>query len=351
MSSKENLYDILGISKDSSETDIKKAYRKLAVKHHPDKGGDEEVFKKISHAYGILSDTEKKKQYDMFGTYDDSMPTNMPNFNDIFENIFQGGGMGEMFGGMFGGTRNNTKKGKDKSITLKVSLEEVFLGKTIKYRLIRKIWKDGDKCRECNGTGQRIQMVQIGPGMVTQTINQCMKCAGCGFIYNEKYAKTEEEIIDIPLPKGIISGHRLAIRQKGDQYGNTPNGDVIVTIEHKPHSCFQSSKRNPVDIIYEHNLTLDEVINGFQFSFEYFDKKIINIESKEGIRRIDKPLCYRVPKRGFSYKNVQGDIVIHFKISIPKSIKEIQVNRVNPISTGSNSKYYLEDLEQEDILL
>lgn len=351
MSSKDNLYEILGISKDSSATDIKKAYRKLAVKHHPDKGGDEEKFKKISHAYGILSDNDKRKQYDMFGTYDDSIPTNMPNFNDIFENIFQGGGMGDMFGGMFGGQRQQVKKGKDKPITLKVSLEEVFLGKIIKYRLVRKIWREGDKCRECDGNGQKIQMVQLGPGMVTQSISQCSKCSGNGFKYDEKFAKTEEEIIDIPLPKGIPSGHRLAIRGKGDQYGSLPNGDVIVTLEHKPHSSFQSSKRNPVDIIFEKSITLYEVINGFQFSFNYIDGKDIIVESKNGIRRIDKPLCYRIPKKGFSYKNVQGDIVIHFKITIPKSIEEIQVNRVNPISTDSSSKYYLDELEQEDILL
>ena len=86
--SKENLYDVLGVSKEASETDIKKAYRKLAIKHHPDKGGDEETFKKISEASGILSDKAKKRQYDMFGTYDSVPMDNMPNFNDIFEGIF-----------------------------------------------------------------------------------------------------------------------------------------------------------------------------------------------------------------------------------------------------------------------
>lgn len=351
MSSKDNLYEILGISKDASESEIKKAYRKLAIKHHPDKGGNEEVFKKISHAYGILSDNDKRKQYDMFGTYDDSMPTNMPNFNDIFENIFQGGGMGDIFGGIFGSQRQQVKKGKDKSITLKVSLEEVFLGKIIKYRLVRKIWREGDKCCECDGNGQKIQMVQLGPGMVTQSISQCSKCSGNGFKYDEKFAKTEEEIIDIPLPKGIPSGHRLAIRGKGDQYGSLPNGDIIVTIEHKPHSSFQSSKRNPIDIIYEHNLTLYEVINGFQFSFHYIDGKDIIVESKNGIRRIDRPLCYRIPKKGFLYKNVQGDIVIHFKIVIPKSVEEIKLQKLELKESKDGIKYYLENLQQEDILL
>ena len=139
--SKENLYDVLGVSKEASETDIKKAYRKLAIKHHPDKGGDEETFKKISEAYGILSDKDKKRQYDMFGTYDSVPMDNMPNFNDIFEGIFGGRGSGsmeQMFGGMFGGMGGRPQqKGKDKTITLRVSLDEVYQGKTINNMKIK----------------------------------------------------------------------------------------------------------------------------------------------------------------------------------------------------------------------
>ena len=343
-----NLYEILGVEKDSTDTDIKKAYRKLAIKHHPDKGGDEETFKKISHAYGILSDTDKRKQYDMFGTYDDSLPQNMPNFNDIFENIFQGGGMGQMFGGMFGNSMEKKQKSKDKSITLSVSLDEVFLGKTIKYRLLRKKYLDGSECKNCDGKGKQIQMIQLGPGIITQNIMCCPICNGSGIEYNEKFSTVEEEIIDIPIPKGIPSGQRLAIRGKGDQYGSLPPGDIIVTIEHKPHSNFETSKRNVLDIIYRKNITLYELMYGFNFTFEFLNNEMFSIKSNQGIHLIEKPLCYRIPNKGFSYKNIQGDLLIYIITSIPKSIEDIQKIEEKE-SISCKNIYRIENLHLDNI--
>ena len=343
-----NLYEILGVEKNSSETEIKKAYRKLAIKHHPDKGGDEETFKKISHAYGILSDPDKKKQYDMFGTYDDSLPQNMPNFNDIFENIFQGGNMGQMFGGMFGNPMESKKKGKDKNINLDVSLEEVYSGKTIKYRLLRKKYLDGDKCSTCDGKGKQIQMIQIGPGIITQNITTCPACNGNGTMYNEKFSTIDEEIIDIPIPKGIHNGSRLAIRGKADQYGTLPPGDIIVTIRHKPHSVFESSKRNPLDIVFRKNLTLYQLIHGFSFHFEHLDNSSIFIKSSKGIRFIEKPLCFRIEKKGFSYKNITGDLLLFFKISIPKSVDDIKEIPTEEIIHSTNT-IYIENLPLDSI--
>lgn len=343
-----NLYETLGIEKDATDTDIKKAYRKLAIKHHPDKGGDEETFKKISHAYGILSNTEKRKQYDMFGTYDDSMPQNMPDFNDIFENIFQGGGMGQVFGSMFGNPIEKKSKGKDKTISLSVTLEEVFTGKTIKYRLLRKKYLNGDKCKECDGKGKQVQMIQLGPGIITQNITCCPICNGSGIEYNEKFSTVEEEIIDIPIPKGIPSGHRLAIRGKGDHYGNLPPGDIIVTIEHKPHSLFEISKRNVLDIIYRKNITLYELIYGFQFTFQLLDNQDISIKCDKGIHFIEKPLCYRIPKKGFFYKNITGDLLLHIHVYIPKSIEDIQKIEEKE-SIISKNIYRIENLHLDNI--
>lgn len=347
--SKENLYDILQVSKDASETEIKKAYRKLAIKHHPDKGGDEETFKKISEAYGILSDKDKRKQYDMFGTYDSVPMDNMPNFNDIFEGIFgsRGGGMEQMFGGMFGGMggRSQQQKGKDKTITLQVSLDEVYQGKTIKYRLVRKKWLQGNKCNVCDGQGKRVQMVQLAPGMVSQNITQCSSCSGNGSFYEEKYATLENEIVEIPIPRGIPSGHRLAIRGKGDKYGNLPCGDVIVTINHKPHSCLSTSKRNPCDVYYTHHISLFEAIYGFSFQLEYFNKEYITIESK-GIQKIDGPLLYRIPNKGFHYKHFKGDLILHFVLYIPDSVQRIQ-KKVQFLEFPQTNVYQLEKLQKD----
>lgn len=350
--SKENLYDVLGVSKDASETDIKKAYRKLAIKHHPDKGGDEETFKKISEAYGILSDKDKRKQYDMFGTYDSVPMDNMPNFNDIFEGIFGGrggGGMEQMFGGMFGGMGGRPQqKGKDKTIVLRVSLDEVYQGKTIKYRLVRKKWLQGSKCSACDGQGKRVQMIQLGPGMVSQNITNCVSCSGNGSTYDEKFATSENEIIDIPLPKGIPSGHRLAIRGKGDQYGDLPCGDIIVTIEHKPHSTLSTSKRNPADLYVSHHITLHEAIHGFTFQVEFFNNEYLTIESK-GIKKIDGPLLYRIPNKGFHYKQFRGDLILHFIVSIPEDVSKISPNPNSDLKFPKNQIFQLENLRKDKI--
>lgn len=350
--SKENLYQVLGVSKEATETEIKKAYRKLAIKHHPDKGGDEETFKKISEAYSVLSDKDKRKQYDMFGTYDSVSMDNMPNFNDIFEGIFggRGGGMEQMFGGMFGGMGGGRpqQRGKDKTITLRVSLEEVYQGKTIKYRLVRKKWTDGSKCSVCNGQGKKVQMIQLGPGMVSQNITQCSPCSGNGFIYEEKYATSENEIIDIPIPRGIPSGHRLAIRGKGDQYGNMPCGDIIVTIEHKPHSTLMTSKRNPCDIYMNHSISLSDAMYGFTFQFEYFNNEYITVESK-GIKKVDGPLMFRIPNKGFHYKQFKGDLIVHFILSIPDTVENIIQKQNIKCEYPRTNIYQMENLRQDRI--
>ena len=114
MPQEENLYDVLGVPKDVSETDLKKAYKKLAIKHHPDKGGNEETFKKISEAYSILSDSDKRKKYDMFGTYDENA-MQMPDMNDIFQNIF-GSGAASFFGHGNQQQQQQQQKGRNKEL-------------------------------------------------------------------------------------------------------------------------------------------------------------------------------------------------------------------------------------------
>ena len=191
-------------------------------------------------------------------------------------------------------------------------------------------------------------MVQLGPGIITQNITSCSICNGNGIQYNEKFSTVEEEIIDIPIPKGIPNGHRLAIREKGDQYGNLPPGDIIVTIEHKPHSLFEISKRNPLDIIYRKNISLYELIHGFHFNFEFLNGEHFSIKSSKGIHLIEKPLCYRIPNRGFSYKQIRGDLLIYLSVSIPKSIEDIKkVEKEEEVE--SKNIYLIENLKLDSI--
>jgi len=323
----QDLYSVLGLTKSATSPEIKKAYKKLAMKHHPDKGGDEEMFKKISHAYSILSDENKRKQYDTFGTVDDQEGMNMQNFQDIFENMFGGGGGFEtMFGGNpFGGgmfhmssSNRPSEKSPDKIITLHVSLEEVYTGKTIKYRLVTKKYTSGTSCKTCEGKGRVQQYMQLGPGMMTQSISPCTVCKGSGKQFEEKYAIHKDEIVDIPIPKGIPSGQRLAIRGKGDEYGGLPRGDVIVTVQHKPHSTFQKSVKNPFDLLYKQTISLEDYLFGFSCCVPFLDGKQYQLTYDKN-QKLDQPFQFRIKGKGFQYRQNSGDLICSFQLKYPSS--------------------------------
>lgn len=346
----EDLYSVLGVDKNASVNEIKKAYKKLAMKHHPDKGGDEEMFKKISQAYSVLSDENKRKQYDTFGTVEEQEGMNMEHFQNIFENMFGGGGFETMFGGspfgggggMFhmGGRQQETRKSPDKAITLHVSLEEVFSGKTVQYRLVSKKYSTGTSCSTCDGKGRVQQYMQLAPGMMTQSISSCGDCQGSGKKYEEKYAIRKEEIVEIPIPKGIPSGQRLAIRGKGDEYAGLPRGDVIVSIQHKVHSTFQKSTKNPFDIVYTHKISLEDYLFGFSHSIQFLDGKqyTFHYDNKQ---KLEQPFQFRLKGKGFNYRNNIGDLIFYCRLEYPseKIIQKIQTVLEKPKknTTTSNS--------------
>jgi DnaJ family protein A protein 2 len=330
-----NFYDVLGIQKDASEGDIRKAYKKLAIKYHPDKGGDEEKFKEISEAYSVLSDSQKRQNYDRFGTVDNN-GMNMNDFQDIFSNMFGGFNHGP-FGNIFGG---KPKAVKTKEIKLYVTLEEVFQGKCIPYRLLKKSWKFGTKCKYCEGKGRTVEMMQMGP-MITQNVRECVHCQGLGEIYEENKAIIEEKIIDIPLPKGIHNQQRLAIRGEGDQYGSEKAGDVIVTILHKPHFIFETSKDNPNDLIYKCSLPFEKFLFGFEKKIKHLDGNYLEIVAcKCPFENIEGNMNKILHGKGMSYRGQTGNLIIQFSISLPKPkiMSEIQskYNIEKPVFIGEN---------------
>ena len=311
MPQEENLYDVLGVPKDVSETDLKKAYKKLAIKHHPDKGGNEETFKKISEAYSILSDSDKRKKYDMFGTYDENA-MQMPDMNDIFQNIF-GSGAASFFG-HGNQQQQQQQKGRNKAVTLKVSLEEVYCGKAIPYRLIKKRFVNCRKCPNCDGKGKIVEMMQMGP-MITQNITSCSRCSGTGTIFDEKDVKIEEKIIDIPIPKGCPNGQKLAVRGESDIYGNLPPGDVIILISYKPHNMFTIENLN---IVHKINIDYKEFLFGFQKQIKFLDGKNIVISSNKILyNEINQEPIKIIKKKGLNYRHMYGDLIIKFNIKSP----------------------------------
>jgi DnaJ family protein A protein 2 len=273
------LYKVLGVEKNASGSDIKKAYRKLAVKHHPDKGGDPDTFKEISKAYDILGDEEKRTQYDQFGE----------------EGVGQGGPSGDagdifdmMFNGSSGGRRRNTgqKKGKEEVHPLDVSLEDLYNGKVRKLSVTRQVIDKSVEvkhCQECDGTGVVIQMVRMGP-MIQQTQAACSSCSGKGVTCKKKRVK---EVLEVPIQKGAPSGHKITFQEKSDEHPGVTPGDVVFVLNEQPHAVF---KRRGADLYIERKISLVEALCGFEMEVEHLDGRTLIIKSAPG--EVIAPVMY-----------------------------------------------------------
>lgn len=289
---KRDYYEVLGVSKNATADELKKAYRKLAIKYHPDKNqGDkeaEEKFKEAAEAYDVLSNPDKRQKYDTYGHsmgpqgfsggsggFYQGGGMSMDDIFSMFGDIFGGhasGGMGG-FGGAFGGrrTRKRRRRGDDLRITLKLSLEDLAKGvsKTIKLKSYIKDEhcngtgaKNGtsfNTCQQCNGTGivQHVQQTMFGPQYVQA---ECPTCHGEGKTINEKCehchgtgVEHKEQTVTINIPAGTSGGSVLTIKGKGNapMYGGV-NGDILVVIEELPHP---ELIRDGNDVVY--NLMLD----------------------------------------------------------------------------------------------
>lgn len=227
-------YTLLGIEKGASESDIKKAFRRQAMQHHPDKGGDPEKFKEISKAYEVLSDAEKRAIYDEQG--EEGLSEGGGGGGgamDIFD-LFGGG----MFGGGGGGGRGGSRgrpKGEDVVFPLKVTLEEMYNGTSKKLRLTKNVictqcsgkgGKGDATCRDCRGQGVRMVVRQLGPGMITQMQTTCGTCRGSGSVMAEKDKckgckgeKTvkEKKTLEVFVSRGMKHNEKIVFSGEADE--------------------------------------------------------------------------------------------------------------------------------------
>jgi len=254
------LYDVLGLEKKATQSEIKKAFRKLALKKHPDKGGDPEEFKKIQAAYEVLGDEEKRAKYDKFG----------------LEGLEQGdmpeGGM-DIFDMFFGGGR---RKAEDTVYPLKVSLEDLYNGKTAKLAITRSVMKgEPKKCATCRGQGVVIQMRQIGPGMVQQLQSRCPDCTG-GYRVT---MKKERQVLEVNVDKGASHNTKLRFSGMGNESPNSEPGDVVFVLQQKDHAVF---KRKGADLLIQKDVALVEALCGFKFVVRQLDGRSLLVQSKPG---------------------------------------------------------------------
>ena len=262
MSQKRDYYEVLGVSKNADEAEIKKAYRKLAIKYHPDKNPDdasaEEKFKEAAEAYEVLSNSEKRAQYDRFGHA--GMGGGQGGFggmnmDDIFSQF--GDVFGSAFGGGFGGSRSGgsrTVRGTNLRVKMKLTLEEIALGVKKKIKVNKLVNAEGvtyKNCSTCNGTGRITRVSQTFLGAM-QTQSACHVCQGAGKMIDKKPAdsdaqglKRQEEVIEIEIPAGVEEGMQLSVTGKGNAgpFNGVP-GDLIVVIEEVEHEELRRDSEN-----------------------------------------------------------------------------------------------------------
>ncbi|KAJ2910770.1 Type I HSP40 co-chaperone [Coemansia aciculifera] len=291
------LYDALEVSPNASDADIKKAYRKMALKYHPDKNPDAgDQFKTISHAYEVLSDGQKRKMYDQYGEAGLSggdMGGGMGGMdpNDLFAQFFGGGGM---FGG--GGGRpkpSGPRRGRDIAHALKVSLEDLYKGKTSKLQVSKNVicgdcdgrgGKEGavKQCNKCHGRGIEVVIRQMGP-MVQQIQQHCRQCSGEGEMIDPRHKckkcdgkKTvnERKQLEVHIDRGMKGGQKVVFQGEADQEPGTVPGDIVIVIEEKEHARF---KRRGDDLYYEAEIDLITALAGGNLHIQHLDDRILDV--------------------------------------------------------------------------
>jgi len=325
-------YERLGVTPDASVDDIRKAYRKLAVKYHPDKNPDpkaQEKFKEVSSAYEVLSDPDKRNTYDRLG--EEGLQGGSSSATSIFEHFFG------MDGG-FGGRKPKKSKGQDIGFQLGVTLKDLYNGKTTKLKVTRNVVckgcngrgsnKEGavQTCGACKGQGIRIISQQMGM-MIQQIQTHCNECKGKGQIIKDKDrcqkcsgAKVvpEEKQIEVHIDRGMQSGQRINFYGEGEQEPGLEPGDIVIVLKEKTDDKTEPFKRHNDDLIYEHKITLVEALTGYNIILKHLDDRYLHISSDK--HTIIKPGDIKVVKNEgmpIHKQSFKGDLLIHFDVIFP----------------------------------
>nr|QKY15040.1 dnaj-like protein/chaperone protein dnaj 2 (DJA2) [Polytomella parva] len=339
-------YELLGVGKDATPDELKRAHRKLALKHHPDKGGDPDSFKDINEAYDVLKDEEKRKIYDQYGEegIKEGMSSGGGGGMDIFD-MFMGGGRGR------GGGRPRERRSDNVTHKLNVTLEDLYNGTVKKLALAREVacttcngagTKSGNtyECKTCNGSGVTVQIRQIGPGMIQQMQGRCSNCDGkgtsvpasdkCGACHGSRLVN-EKKSFEVHVDVGMRNGQKIVLRgEAGCSEPGLAPGDVILILNAKEHSEF---KRVGCDLIMEREISLAEALCGCTFTFRHLDGRVLRISSPVG--EVIKPDTFKriadegMPLHGRPF--TKGNLYIHFSVKFPDSLEAEQVEALSSV--------------------
>ncbi len=369
---KRDYYEVLGVGKNATEDEIKKAYRKLAIKYHPDRNPDdakaEEKFKEAAEAYDVLHDPQKRQAYDQFG-FDGpagaggfggfgggggfSMDDIFSMFGDVFGG--RGGGFGG-FGGFGGGRRQTTRhRGSDLRLKVRLTLQEVATGVTKKFKVRKDIecshchgsgaeaGSGTETCPHCHGSGVEIRRQQSIFGEVqTQTTchvcngegtvikNKCHECGGTGVVKGE-------EVVEIKIPAGVAEGMVVNVPGKGNagQHNGIP-GDIQVLIEEEPNDTFVRDGNN---VIYNLLLDFPTATLGGSVDIPTIDGKSVRIKIEPGTQP-GKTLRLRgkgLPEvQGYGYG--MGDLVVNISVYVPKTLSKSEKEIIESLKDSDSFK-------------
>ncbi len=351
-------YSVLGVDKKASQDDIKKAFRKLAHKHHPDKGGDEAKFKEASEAYAVLGDEKKRREYD---TYGQAFPGGHPGAGGAGQNPFGGfdfsqfqqgfgGGnvefdFGDIFGDIFGrGGQTRQARGRDISIDLEIPFKDAAFG-TERTVLIGKValcdtcYGSGGKpgtemetCKTCNGKGQVQEVRNSIFGQMAST-RVCTACEGTGKIPKEKcqtckgHGVLRKQVeVKVAIPAGIDNGEMIRLPQQGEAIKNGIAGDLYVKIHVKPHPIFRRDGHN---LIMNLPVKLTDALLGTTVSIESLEGKTLEVKIPP-MKKAEELL--RVRSKGIPMGHAHGDLIIRLEVALPhklsgkakKSVEELK---------------------------
>ena len=365
---KRDYYEVLGVDKKASEDEIKKAYRKIAIKYHPDRNpGDktaEEKFKEAAEAYSVLSDKQKRQQYDQFGFDGPNMGGGFGGFgaggfsmDDIFSmfgDVFGGrGGFGGFSG--FGGGQRAQYRGTDLRLKVRLTLQEISTGVTKKFKVRKDIvcsecngsgaqnGSGSETCPTCHGQGYTVRTVRSILGMM-QTQSECPTCHGEGTVIKNKCPHCSgqgivkgEEVVEINIPAGVAEGMVVNVPGKGNAapHNGVP-GNIQVYVEEEPNDTFV---RDGQDIIYNLLLDFPTAALGGEVDIPTIEGTKVKIKIEPGTQP-GKTL--RLRGKGLpavqGYGSGRGDLVVQVSVYVPKTLDRQERQMLEQLRNSDNFK-------------
>mmetsp|Transcript_16147 Transcript_16147/g.38038 ORF Transcript_16147/g.38038 Transcript_16147/m.38038 type:complete len:365 (-) Transcript_16147:326-1420(-) len=329
-------YKILDLPRDATEQQIKRQYRKLSLKHHPDKNPDDpnaaSKFAEIASAYEVLSDKDKRRIYDQHG--EEGLKQQGQQHHDPFDlfSMFGGGG--------FQRGQPQERRGPDINVDLELSLKDLYLGKVLEIEFVKTIVcpkcrgsgakraEDVVTCPHCNGQGAVVTRHQIAPGFFQQVQQTCPHCGGagktvksvCSKCHGRKTTRGVSELM-IDIEKGMPDGHVIVFDSEGDQNPDYNSGNVNFKVKTRPHPRFT---RNGNDLHLAVTITLLEALVGFDIDIPHLDGHVVKVH-RDQVTRPDE--VERIRGEGMphhNYSSQRGDLVITYSVKMPKSLTEAQ---------------------------